>query len=62
MKYRSAWLLTGVRRYGTYKDRNIGFLGLGNMGGYMAANLVKKVGFFTVYLFKINLFIIVVKL
>ncbi|CAB3251916.1 unnamed protein product [Arctia plantaginis] len=43
MRYRGAqWFLTGVRRYSTSNDRNIGFLGLGNMGGFMAANLVKK--------------------
>ncbi|CAH2231578.1 jg16994 [Pararge aegeria aegeria] len=31
-----------TRRYSSKPDKNIAFLGLGNMGGFMAANLVKK--------------------
>ncbi|CAH0723132.1 unnamed protein product, partial [Brenthis ino] len=30
------------RHYSSKADKNVAFLGLGNMGGYMAANLVKK--------------------
>ncbi|KAG6452152.1 NAD-dependent L-serine dehydrogenase [Manduca sexta] len=30
------------RAYSSGADKNVGFLGLGNMGGFMAANLVKK--------------------
>lgn len=35
--------LTVTRKYSSSVDKNVGFLGLGNMGCYMAANLVKKV-------------------
>lgn len=31
------------RSYSSGADKNVAFLGLGNMGGFMAANLVKKV-------------------
>ncbi|XP_023935098.1 NAD-dependent L-serine dehydrogenase [Bicyclus anynana] len=31
-----------TRNYSSKPDKNIAFLGLGNMGGFMAANLVKK--------------------
>ncbi|XP_034830471.1 NAD-dependent L-serine dehydrogenase [Maniola hyperantus] len=33
---------TITRSYSSKPDKNIAFLGLGNMGGFMAANLVKK--------------------
>lgn len=32
------------RAYSSKVDKNVAFLGLGNMGGFMAANLVKQVG------------------
>ncbi|KAI5652113.1 NAD binding domain of 6-phosphogluconate dehydrogenase domain-containing protein [Phthorimaea operculella] len=36
-------LLTFTKRaYSSKADKNVAFLGLGNMGGFMAANLVKK--------------------
>ncbi|NP_001124349.1 3-hydroxyisobutyrate dehydrogenase [Bombyx mori] len=36
-------LYTAARRaYSSNTDKNVAFLGLGNMGGFMAANLVKK--------------------
>lgn len=31
------------RAYSSGADKNVAFLGLGNMGGFMAANLVKQV-------------------
>ncbi|XP_045497330.1 probable 3-hydroxyisobutyrate dehydrogenase, mitochondrial [Colias croceus] len=34
--------LTTSRSYSSKSDKNVAFLGLGNMGGFMAANLVKK--------------------
>ncbi|CAB3253105.1 unnamed protein product [Arctia plantaginis] len=34
--------LTVTRQYSASVDKNVGFLGLGNMGCFMAANLVKK--------------------
>lgn len=37
--------LTVTRKYSSAADKNVAFLGLGNMGGFMAANLAKKVMF-----------------
>uniref|UniRef100_A0A2A4K6B3 3-hydroxyisobutyrate dehydrogenase n=1 Tax=Heliothis virescens TaxID=7102 RepID=A0A2A4K6B3_HELVI len=34
--------LTVTRKYSSAADKNVAFLGLGNMGGFMAANLAKK--------------------
>ncbi|KAH9632063.1 hypothetical protein HF086_015267 [Spodoptera exigua] len=34
--------LTVARKYSSSADKNVAFLGLGNMGGFMAANLAKK--------------------
>nr|XP_021184270.2 probable 3-hydroxyisobutyrate dehydrogenase, mitochondrial [Helicoverpa armigera] len=34
--------LTVTRKYSSVPDKNVAFLGLGNMGGFMAANLAKK--------------------
>lgn len=41
------------RNYSSKADKNVAFLGLGNMGGYMAANLVKKVLFY-IYFFRLT--------
>ncbi|OWR43648.1 3-hydroxyisobutyrate dehydrogenase [Danaus plexippus plexippus] len=38
----SRFLAIPRRNYSSRADKNIAFLGLGNMGGFMAANLVKK--------------------
>ncbi|CAG9584919.1 unnamed protein product [Danaus chrysippus] len=38
----SRFLAIPRRNYSSKADKNIAFLGLGNMGGFMAANLVKK--------------------
>ena len=40
-----------ARNYSSKADKNVAFLGLGNMGGYMAANLVKKVFVFSLFFF-----------
>ncbi|CAH2980073.1 unnamed protein product [Chilo suppressalis] len=42
MAARTQCLLTFSRAYSSKADKNVAFLGLGNMGGFMAANLVKK--------------------
>ncbi|XP_046959758.1 NAD-dependent L-serine dehydrogenase [Vanessa cardui] len=38
----SRCFVVSTRSYSSKADKNVAFLGLGNMGGYMAANLVKK--------------------
>lgn len=42
MAARTQCFLTLARKYSSSADKNVAFLGLGNMGGFMAANLVKK--------------------
>lgn len=37
------YLTFSKRAYSSKVDKNVAFLGLGNMGKYMAANLVKQV-------------------